>query len=258
MSMWYPDAIVRYGPSNKFGYPTSNPVDKFGHKKGTIYHSSEGTLSAWWSILDSQVIPRKSATFFNPKIGRLYQHYPANAHTWANGTEDANKDFVSCENEGLAGQPLTASQINNLVGLTIWLKAQFGWGELSRRTNMREHNEFRPTACPSGRIPWMVIITRAETDQEEEQMVSYLLHDLEKPRGTYYLTHGWMNKRRLVGFPALQFYRYIQVAEVGLTKDQLDEIPDQCECRDEGSGGGVSAAELAAHAADHDAHEGDH
>lgn len=192
MGNWYPAAVRRDGPSNKFGYPTRAPTDKYGHKKGACYHSSEGTLAAWWRILDNRVPPRKSATFFNPKRGRLYQHYRVDAHTWANGTKAANKGYVSCENEGVAGTPLTASQVDNLVGLSRWLKERFGWAELSRSTTMREHNEFKATACPSRRIPWAEIIRRAE---EED--------DMAKPYGMYRLegtTQVW-------NFTGDSFYR---------------------------------------------------
>ncbi len=242
---WFPQATRRDGPSNKFGYPTSNPTDKYGHKKGTIYHSSEGTLATWWNILDNQVPPRKSATFFNPKVSKLYQHYPVDAHTWANGTKAANKGYVSCENEGVAGEPLTDSQVDNLVGLTAWLKERFGWAELSRSTTMREHNEFTPTACPSGRIPWAEIIRRAE---EEDDMALILAR--KDGDNKVYVT-DWLWKRHVTraernAFLALDVPFLNPVP--AFMEELLDNVQETARLDPAWTGA------LAAHGADPDAH----
>ena len=182
MELWYPKALVRHGPPNKVGYPTHAPTDTYGHKLGIVYHSSEGSRASWLGVLDSQVRPRRSATFFNPKVGRLLQHYRADVHTWANGLKAANINYASCENEGMAGEPLTVSQVDNLVGLTVWYYQQFGWTELSRHTTLREHNDFVPTACPSNRIPWVPISARARqllTEEGEDELSSREYEELK-------------------------------------------------------------------------------
>ncbi len=214
---WYPAARRRDGPSNKFGYPTRNPTDKYGHKKGACYHSSEGTLASWWGILDNRVPPRKSATFFNPKRGKLYQHYRVDAHTWANGTTAANKGYVSCENEGMAGEPLTTSQVDNLVGLSAWLKERFGWAELSRTTTMREHNEFKATACPSGRIPWAEIIRRAE---EDDMPYSFIVQEQDGgEEGVWMVSGDLMSRWRIFGWGHVDQFRYTLEAQGGKARE---------------------------------------
>jgi hypothetical protein len=88
-------------------------------------------------------------------------------HAWANGSRESNEKFVACENEGVAGEPLTQNQIDNLVELTVWLYTTQEWTDVSRLRELWEHREMmrfgsRATECPSGRIPWTIIIDSAK------------------------------------------------------------------------------------------------
>lgn len=163
---WYPLAQRRPGPPNKIGYPTRLwPLALRRRyredKKYVVPHSSEGTLAGWLAELDSQRSPRRTATFFNPKIGPILQHYPVTAVTWANGDPDSNRISVTIENEGVVGEGLTASQEENLVGLYIWLFHRFNWYNLVRGVTVLEHNEIVATRCPSNRINHVKIIKEA-------------------------------------------------------------------------------------------------
>lgn len=178
MEDWAPFAIRRDGPANKIGYPTRlRPLalrTRFTDKLFMVNHSSEGSEASFFQVLDNQANPRRSATFFNPKVGRMYQCYPARAATWAQGNKRANLDGVSIEHEGVGeGDPLTFSQIENDVLLWPWLRNLFGWPELIFRTTLREHWEFVPTACPSHRIPYDTILPEIA---RREGSMSYIDH----------------------------------------------------------------------------------
>lgn len=165
--LWAPFATRRDGPAAKRGY-TGNLE---GPKAGVVYHSAEGHLPVMLSMLDNHALD-KSWTFSNPRDGPLLQHYNAREHTWCNGSYEANAYFVSCESEGLVGQALSPSQVDNLVALTAWLGTVFAWPRLKRREQLWEHNEMTRfgaayTACPSGRIPWAIIIERATEEMSE-------------------------------------------------------------------------------------------
>jgi len=177
---WAPFAVRLEGPINKTGYAgTVEPLPKLG----AVYHSMEGGLASALRELEKQE-RRASWTFSNPKQGQMLQHYHAQSHTWANGSKAANVKFVSCENEGMAGQALTKNQVDNLVELTVWLYRENGWTKLERQVTLWEHNEMTQfgapaTACPSGRIPWATIIARAEqvlNAPEEESMVDLVAY----------------------------------------------------------------------------------
>ena len=90
--------------------------------------------------------------------------------------------------------------------------------------------------------------------EEEDEMKLILLYLEDNRHGAWWLS-DWMGKRSVGGMEALTLYRAMEVTELALSQDLLDTIPD-IQAPDLVSG--VSAAELAAHAADHDAHEGAH
>ena len=163
---WASFAVRLDGPRNKTGYGG----DERALREGTVYHSMDGTLSYALEMLANPALA-KSWTFSNPKRGRLIQHYAVGKHAWGAGSKDANEKFVSCENEGggpgIESEPLTQSQIDNLVDLTVWLYTTQEWTTLTRRITLWEHKELqrfgsRATACPSDRIPWSIIIAEAE------------------------------------------------------------------------------------------------
>ena len=160
--MRYPLATWRPGPTSKQGYPGA--MSRTG--KGVVLHSMEGSLAAALGELDN-LERRASWHFSNPKSGPLLAHYELEAVTWHAGYE-ANRLYVGVEHEGVAGQPLTESQIANDVGLLQWLWEKEHWLRFERRLTLWEHNEFMATACPSGRIPWAEIIRRLTTVTVDE------------------------------------------------------------------------------------------
>lgn len=164
MSRWFPKAAREPGHPAAHGYwGVSEP----GPKEGLLYHSAEGRLSVMRRIIQAPGEP--SWTFSNPKWGRLIQHYPRGTHIWANGSRDANLRFDACESEGVAGEPLTESQVQNLIDLAKWYKREEGWLGFERWVQAWEHQEMTrfgapATACPSNRIPWGTIIPAVEED----------------------------------------------------------------------------------------------
>lgn len=159
----------------------------------------EGPLAAAYGELDRAERPA-SWTVSNPKAGKSKQHYPLESVTWANGSPDANKRFVSIENEGKAGEPLTGNQVANLVAIM---------GELAtlcpqilpyeRSTSVKEHNEMTafgasPTACPSGRIPWAGIIAALEEDEMDAETKTRL-ESLEADRKAMSVQIGALEAR---------------------------------------------------------------
>lgn len=156
----FPGAVWRPGPTGKLGYPSTG--SNYTAKEFLVAHSMEGSLAAALGELDR---PDREAswTFSNPKTGPLLQHYQAEGVAWASGSIEANKRGVPIEHEGVAGEPLTESQYQNLLALSRWLQRLFGWGLPGRNTWLKEHREMTifgspPTACPSGRIPWARLI----------------------------------------------------------------------------------------------------
>lgn len=187
---WASFAVRLDGPAEKTGYGG----DERALREGAAYHSMEGSLS---SGLRELANPARSAswTFSNPKQGQMIQHYAVGKHAWANGSRPANEKFVACENEGVAGEALTDSQVANLIELTVWLYTTQEWTTLTRLITLWEHNEMTrfgsaPTACPSDRIPWTTIISGAERIIEQEaDMTPYLAWDRDKQR--IYLVGPW-------------------------------------------------------------------
>jgi hypothetical protein len=134
-------------------------------KRGLVYHSAEGGLFSMRRIIQAPGEP--SWTFSNPKKGRLIQHYERGTNIWANGSLAANVSFDACESEGMAGEPLTESQVQNLIDLAKWYKKEEGWQDFKRQVQAWEHKEMTRfgapyTECPSGRICWDIIIPAVE------------------------------------------------------------------------------------------------
>jgi hypothetical protein len=162
---WFSKAVREPGHPRAHGYPG---VAEPKTKRGLVYHSAEGPLFVMRRI--SQAPGPPSWTFSNPKRGRLIQHYERGTNIWANGELAPNVAFDACESEGKgAGDPLTESQVQNLIDLARWYKKEEGWQDFKRQVQAWEHNEMTrfgapPTACPSGRIPWDIIIPAVEED----------------------------------------------------------------------------------------------
>ena len=154
---WFGKAAREPGHPQAQGYPGYADV---GPKEGIVYHDAGGNLRTLRAI--SQAPGEPSFNFINPKVGRLIQCYPRGTHCWANGSLANNTRYDSCENEGVPGEPLTASQVQNLIDLSLWYVTCEGWEAFRRRIEAWEHREIHPTACPSDRIPWPVIIAAVE------------------------------------------------------------------------------------------------
>jgi hypothetical protein len=140
--------------------------------KGKIPHSAEG----FWPYLQELLWkPERRASWgaSNLRDGRCFQHYSVWDQTWTSGAAYPNNNFFAFENEGVAGQPLTPAQTNNiirigreLIALQHW-KPRRPWGPQDTVASLYEHRECgrfgsEPTACPSGRIPWAVIVPALE------------------------------------------------------------------------------------------------
>jgi hypothetical protein len=99
--------------------PTPNQrVGGMSEHRGLVLHIQDGTeegSEAWFKNPDSQA----SSHFLNPKSGGLRQLVDTDDRAW---TEAAgNAYWVSIENEGLGGDALTPSQIENCAQLLAWL-----------------------------------------------------------------------------------------------------------------------------------------
>jgi hypothetical protein len=90
--------------------------------RGLVLHIQEGTEAgseAWFKNPDAQA----SAHFLNPKSGGLRQLVDTDDAAW---TEMAgNRRWVSIENEGMSGDSLTPSQLENAAQLYAWLHTTY-------------------------------------------------------------------------------------------------------------------------------------
>lgn len=154
--------------------------------KGIVPHSAEGHWDSLQALHDfhwqrATAFPGLQASWgaTNLQDGRFVQHYSIHAQTWTSGAGYPNNNFFAFENEGVAGEPLTQPQIDNIVRVIRELSALQGWtperplSEVDYQATLYEHNECTrwgalATACPSGRIPWKTILEALEPVEEEE------------------------------------------------------------------------------------------
>ena len=192
--LWYPGARKWSGNPNVTGYTDSYAASvgyegngRFGPKRGSVNHSAEGTN---WDVIHDLLLT-KSWTF---TIGydRVEQHHPWNVNCWhCTDTDDdggimGNFELVGKEHLGMAGQPLTPYQVQETIKLDRWLAAQNGRDTFRRFDGWEpneagvwvecEHNEVSNThtACPSGRIPWPVIMAALQEDTMSQEQVDAL------------------------------------------------------------------------------------
>ena len=128
--------------------------------------------------------PRKRASWGATNLcdGRFVQHFPITAQTWTSGSGYPNNNFFCFENEGVAGEPLTQPQIDNIIRVGRELSALQGW-KATRPTDADdttascyEHTECvrfgsAATSCPSGRIPWNIIIPAINEEDDVAERV---------------------------------------------------------------------------------------
>ena len=102
--------------------PNMTPGGMRGHL-GLVLHIQEGSeagTDSWFHNPSSQV----SAHFGNPKSGPLDQWVDTDDRAWAEVS--GNSYWISVENEGHSGDPLTPSQLENVAQLLAWLHTQYG------------------------------------------------------------------------------------------------------------------------------------
>lgn len=105
----------------------------------------------------------------NLKDGTLLQHMPINAACWSSGHDTPNFNFVAMETEGVAGEPMTAAQLDTCVRVIRELSAARGWvPSRDEPRTLHEHCEWSQTACPSGRYLWPTILERLQPPKAEE------------------------------------------------------------------------------------------
>lgn len=173
----YPGAIWLPGPRWKVGYIVFGRTSK---KDSVIDHSADGPFQAAIDVLNS---PRLVSWQFTNDDSGLYQHYEIEDVCWHAGFQ-ANKRCVGVESTG-KDEPLTERQYQHLVGLHRWLRERGVLTVCERRVDLWEHNEWRNTDCPSGRIPWARLIE----DLKEEDMKPPLYQILGRPE-VYALSVG--------------------------------------------------------------------
>ena len=182
MGLWYPRAVQYRGPAWKHGYPQ---YGRDSIKRGSVWHSAEGnSLDVMHDILDGS---RRASWHFTvgktPSDG-VEQHYPLDANCWHAGDVDddgavrANIDLVGIEFMGVAGEPLTSFQLTEGVAITQFCAGEMGFDRFSLypkqgfNWTLAEHNMVSdiPTACPSGRVPWDLVL-RMLTPKVEDGML---------------------------------------------------------------------------------------
>jgi hypothetical protein len=150
------------------------PPDKIytqrNEARGIACHSMEGWLAGSFSrMLSTARLADGSYTAYAaaswvvslPRVGTPLQHYPIWAATWTSGNRLANTTLLGVEMEGVAGQPMTPSQLEHMLHLAHDLGRAKGWTP-TRAPAIRtvwQHNEVwdwsfpsaGPTACPSNR-----------------------------------------------------------------------------------------------------------
>lgn len=99
--------------------PTVNrTVNGMVSVRGLVLHIQQGTeqgSEAWFK----NPLSRASSHFLNPKSGQLRQLVDTRDRAWAEAA--GNPNWVSVENEGLSGEALTESQLDNAAHLYAWL-----------------------------------------------------------------------------------------------------------------------------------------
>ncbi len=179
---WCPFATRRIGAMGltaKHGYPggiQGVPADNLmtAPKKGEVKHDSTGPLAPTLGVLDTHPI---NSWHFTVDDSGIYQHYPVDANCWHGNDTDpdddirANVDLVGVEHTcpvfGVP-TPLSARQLMLTTQLSQWLMETRGYKTATRFSAFFdhqawlecEHNEVgnTPTACPSDRIPWGLIM----------------------------------------------------------------------------------------------------
>jgi hypothetical protein len=172
------DWAKRVPPPKILVWGWNNPND------GAVLHSAVGNFNGQTPSTLSSVSWHLSVC----KTGELWQHYPLNAQCWHGGNSYYNHYTIGIEHEGGGprwqgdegnfGEPLTQAQINTDVRLLKEISMAGSW--VPRRAEPRtlyEHNERQATACPSGRIPWWMLLDALNEEplpSEGEDSMDYI------------------------------------------------------------------------------------
>ncbi len=189
--MKFPDAT--WIPSPNFGYPRGTHGQlkaniSSSNGGGEFWHSQQGRQSVAIAMFQNPAL-QVSAHFLFPKVGKPVQMVDSNDAAWhaAGHIKNdplpggpgvgslANLYFHGFEFEG--GPPgnlseaLTSSQITWGVRVTLWLRKVHNSRQMYvLKETEWEHNWVTATACPSGRIPWVRVISALRESEQEDDM----------------------------------------------------------------------------------------
>lgn len=156
-----------------WGVRMPGPEDKLWEDhpfEGVTFHSAVGSAQSTINVVMGPPSNNRSVTGLIHYDGTLTQFYSVHRSPWANGNKQANLRYKGFEFEGGGywpgtnipnfSEPWTEKQkVAGARILTDMLIANHL--PLVRKETLREHNEFFPTACPSGRVPWVQLVDMA-------------------------------------------------------------------------------------------------
>jgi hypothetical protein len=116
--VWATDIAVKRAISHNF---TKGGITRPVH--GLVLHIQEGTEEGTFSWFNKSKA-KASSHFGNPKHGNLEQFVDTDDMAWTQ--KSGNHNWISVENEGKHGDPLTITQIENVARLMNWLSDQEG------------------------------------------------------------------------------------------------------------------------------------
>ena len=188
--LWCPFAIRLDGPAGKCGYQddAGNRILETHDKVGIDYHTMEYESTPEWNdattLYNALHSDRQASWIFSicTMFGAawLYQHYPLNAVTWAQGYL-GNLWLIGIETESKHKHKFTEPEYALLVKVSKWIKQNLGWGEWrgigNRQTKLTygvngwlfEHN-----ATPLAPGTDCAVFTHGQVDPEQ------LLRDLRE------------------------------------------------------------------------------
>ncbi len=175
---WLDWAHVIKGPADKVYTESNKQLGIANHS--IVGYESESEDGVPNRFLDTSTNPNGSYTanaaasvhFVLRYSGLLIQMYPLSASCWTSGGRFQNTHFVAIELEGgYVGnerEPMRPAQVATYVKLIIELENHWGF-PLTRdgvSRNIKEHNEWVPTACPSGRYELAYAALRGAPQEE--------------------------------------------------------------------------------------------
>lgn len=172
-------------PSPNFGYGVAG---RNGQKViALVLHVMSGSLNAtdsWFSNPASQV----SAHFGVGNNGSIHQYVDTDEAAWANGIVEVGNTIpqsfpsgvnpnlvtVSIENEGMTGEPLSASHYNSLIILSAWICKQYSI--IPSEDTVIGHYRISPITrplCPGTAFDFKQIITDISNKLQEVGKPTY-------------------------------------------------------------------------------------